>query len=504
MVQVTQTDLANILDGKKQYQVPLYQRVYSWQTKQLDQLWNDLTELVELRADDSTATHFMGSLVLANSPANAIGAVQQMLVVDGQQRLTTLSLLLCALRDYLVQRAEPEQAQGIDAQYLVNVYDRGRPQKLLPTQKDRDAYTAVLKRTPQAGGDDLIGAAYRYFVGKIASYAEAEQTTGTEQPSDTAAAPPAPAVSDAAPDSRLEELEHSVLRGLVLVVVTAEAGDNAHRIFESLNNTGLRLTQGDLLKNYLFMRLGDRADIVYEHNWLPIEHLLDADEIEQLFWLDLAQTDEKARQSEIYAGQQRRLDKLTPAQIEDEIARFQRLAQALDRVLHPERETDPTVRERLQRLRTWGTTTAQPLVLHILARRDDKQISNDDTVRALAVLESFFVRRIVIGKATTGLNRTLLQAVGAIAGAGDVPTALREFFSRGRRYFATDAQVRDAVHHVAFYWQGPRRAEETHPRLARSSLTRQRSRRHRRAHHRTRAAADAQRPGTTRIRGHPA
>ena len=77
------------------------------------------------------------------------------------------------------------------------------------------------------------------------------------------------------------------MRRLALVVVTAQRGDNAHRIFESLNNTGLRLTQSDLLKNYIFMRLGDRAERVYESVWLPLERRLTAEQLELLFWLDL-------------------------------------------------------------------------------------------------------------------------------------------------------------------------------------------------------------------------
>lgn len=214
MVKAAETNLAGVLEGKKQYQVPLYQRVYSWGQKQLDQLWNDIVELSQARRDEPRVTHFIGSLVLATSPDFSVIGVSKLLVVDGQQRLTTLTLLLAALRDHLIETGNPERAEGIQAQYLANVYDTGKPTKVLPTQADRAAYLAVIRSAPDAGGTDKVGKAYNHFRAKIAA------ADDPDDPHD------------------LEEIENAVVRGLALVVVTAEAGDNAHRIFESLNNTG--------------------------------------------------------------------------------------------------------------------------------------------------------------------------------------------------------------------------------------------------------------------------
>src|SRR4051812_29446916 len=111
------------MEGKKQYQVPLYQRVFSWRKQQLDQLWEDIVELAATRREEPAATHFIGSLVLAASPDFTAVGVARLLVVDGQQRLTTLTLLLAALRDHLSSTGETERAEGIHAQYLMNVYD---------------------------------------------------------------------------------------------------------------------------------------------------------------------------------------------------------------------------------------------------------------------------------------------------------------------------------------------------------------------------------------------
>ena len=107
MVAARETTLQELLEGAKQYQVPLYQRTYSWKKDQLRRLWEDIVQLAGDRVTSPDLTHFIGSLVLAPSPANGPAGVTEFLVVDGQQRLTTLSLLLCAIRDHRVQTEEP-------------------------------------------------------------------------------------------------------------------------------------------------------------------------------------------------------------------------------------------------------------------------------------------------------------------------------------------------------------------------------------------------------------
>lgn len=431
MVKAKETNLEGILEGKKQYQVPLYQRVYSWGRKQVDQLWDDILEVADTRRQDPSATHFIGSLVLAASPDNAAVGLQKFLVVDGQQRLMTLTILLAALRDYQDEVSGGNHRDRIDAQYLLNRFEPREPVKVLPTQADRSAYLSVVKSGADAGGEDAVGSAYRRFRANIA------EVDDPEDPHDITA------------------IENAVLRGLAVVAVTAEPGDNAHRIFESLNNTGLKLTQADLLKNYLFMRLGSRAEHVHENVWAPMQKQLDSDSLELLFWLDLVQTDERAKQSETYLGQQRRLEKLVSGdEIEAEITRISKLGDVLATILKPEKEKNLDVRHRLERISSWGSTTALPVVLHVLARRAAGTASDQQVTDALLTLESYFVRRIVTGRATAGLNRSLMQAVSAISGANAVDVALRDYLSEGRKYYATDNQVRESVHSVPFYWQG--------------------------------------------------
>ena len=432
MVVARETTLQELLEGTKQYQVPLYQRTYSWTRPQLERLWSDLLKLAEDRIDDTSATHFIGSLVLAPSPTNGPTGVQEFLVVDGQQRLTTLTILLTAIRDHRRDHESPEHFERINEQYLINKWKTGSQRlKLLPTQADRASYQACLDATPAAGGTDTVGAAYRFFKAALVA---------ADDPDD---------------DLDIDRIENAAISGLALVSVTAQRGDNAHRIFESLNNTGLQLTQGDLLRNYLFMRLPTKADAVYQGLWLPMQKTLSAADLEMLFWLDLVQSDPKAKQTETYALQQARLDRLrTEDEIRSEVERFARLGRLLHLILKPSDELDPAVRYRLARLKVWGTTTVYPILLHLMERRDQGTATSETIARAMLYLESFLVRRLLVGRATNNINRILMSGVSEITNEDDPAAALHRYLSEGRKYYAADSDVAVALTTVPFYLNG--------------------------------------------------
>ncbi|WP_460477272.1 GmrSD restriction endonuclease domain-containing protein [Brachybacterium huguangmaarense] len=431
-MRATESSLSELLEGTKQYQVPLYQRTYSWGSDQHARLWEDLVHLADERRDHGHATHFMGSLVLAPSPSNGPTGVQRFLVVDGQQRLTTLSILLVAIRDHRAATENPEHRDRINEQYLENKWLRDDARlKLFPTQADRDAYRACVSSTADAGGTDGIGEAYRYFSSRLS------EATASEDEFD------------------IQLFEEAVLNGLSLVTVVAQEGDNVHRIFESLNNTGLKLSQGDLLRNYIFMRLENRSEEAYVCLWLPLQESLKPEHLELLFWLDLVQDDPKARQTSIYADHVARLERVvTEQELVDELARFRKLGTLLGLILDPGTETDPDVRLRLTRLQAWGTTTVYPLLLHLLERRAKGASTSEQIAAAMLSVESFLVRRLLIGRATANINRTLLATTFEVRDEDDVAAAVHRYLSAGRKYFASDAEIRESLSTVPFYLNG--------------------------------------------------
>ncbi|MFJ9916870.1 DUF262 domain-containing protein [Actinacidiphila glaucinigra] len=423
-----------LVQGDKQFQVPLYQRTYSWGTEQLKRLWEDVGELVDQHlSGDSTMPHFLGSVVLAPGQIQA-GGVQRWLVVDGQQRLTTLMLAFTALRDHLKESGDLRAGDRVHRQILVNEFHEGLDHyRLLPTQADREAYSACIQSRADAGGSDNIGAAYRFFRGALAEEKEAgdERWIGTVE---------------------------TVLKDLLSIVeITAEPGDNVYRIFESINNTGVGLSQSDLLRNYVFMLLPKRGERVYQELWLPMQQSLGPKNLELLVWLDLVvRGHHKAKQSEIYREQQKRLQPLAGDEdaLQHEVAQLADRARRFLRIVEPHREMSPALRAVLERLASWGGQTHYPLALHLLDLVDAGSTTPDDAAQALLYVESYLVRRLICQTPTTNLNRIFMDAPKELETDRSAAEAVQRFLSGRRRRWPSDEELRDAIRSKPFYWSG--------------------------------------------------
>jgi alkylated DNA nucleotide flippase Atl1 len=432
-VRAHEVTFLDLVQGEKQFQVPLYQRTYSWTEKQLGRLWRDVVAQGEVMNDPAVRRHFIGSVVIAPSPTLQPAGVQHWLVVDGQQRLTTLMLLLAAIRDHVSAQGDESTADRIHRQFLVNEFRDGTDNlRLLPTQADRRSYRDIVLRTPGSAPTGDIAAAYSFFRSALVS---------ADDPED---------------DTDIARIEQAIRSGLSIVNITADPGDNVYRIFESLNNTGLSLSQADLLRNYLFMRLPTRGEDVYETVWLPMQARLGNRELELLVWLDLViRGDERVKQTEVYRAQQDRLEHvIEESDIEAEIAELARRSRHLERILYPAREPNPALAEALQRLKAWGATTAYPLVMHLLDLAESGVTSTNEVVQALTYVESFLVRRMLCQVPTNNLNRVFNTAPAAISQRSDVAAAAREYLSGRRRYWPSDAEVRRSIRTRPFYWTG--------------------------------------------------
>jgi len=263
-------------------------------------------------------------------------------------------------------------------------------------------------------------------------------------------------VDDPDDDQDIARIEQTIRAGLSIVEITAERSDNVYRIFESLNNTGLQLSQADLLRNYVFMRLPNRGEDVYRNVWLPMQNRLGAD-LELLVWLDLViRGYDRVKQSDIYRAQQERLESLpaTEEAIEAEVAELARRSRHLERILHPGAETDRRLASALARLRDWGATTAYPLIMHLLDMRDRGIATADDVADALAYVESFLVRRMLCQVPTNNLNRVFNSAPAIIKDEAPTAAAVRSYLSGRRRYWPADAEVRRSIRTRPFYWIG--------------------------------------------------
>ena len=237
-------NIYEILNGNRQFLIPVYQRYYSWDVEQCKRLWNDIAEMQKRGREG----HFVGSIVNIAEQAMPTG-VQKYMIIDGQQRMTTLSLLLIALRDYAVKNPDDTtiNARRIDNMLLKNEYETGDERyKLLLTESDRDILKCLVEEKPIP--DDTRSKLldnYRFFASKIA-------------------------------DKELlpAEIYESIGKLQIVNITLDRLVDDAQAIFESLNSTGKELSESDLIRNYVLMGLEPAEQTyVYEHLWRPMELL---------------------------------------------------------------------------------------------------------------------------------------------------------------------------------------------------------------------------------------
>lgn len=244
--------------------VPLFQRPYVWdEENQWAPLWQDVRRMAELRLDDpnSTATHFLGAIVL-QAQDNPTGTIQLRQVIDGQQRLTTLQLLMDATAGVLESRAEDNLALRLDelthnsAHYVQLDND---VLKLQHTNRDRDGYEEVMRADPPIAYSDLKHSGSLLALGHKFFSEQVDGWLGDDTLPDFAA--------------RAQVLTNVITRALQLVVIDLRANENSQEIFETLNARGTPLTAADLIKNFVFQRLaaeGVDTKKAYAADW-PFE-----------------------------------------------------------------------------------------------------------------------------------------------------------------------------------------------------------------------------------------
>ncbi|GII75733.1 hypothetical protein Sru01_07150 [Sphaerisporangium rufum] len=433
-MKANETTLRAIIAGQQQLLVPLYQRPYSWERGQLATLWRD----IELQADrveqGKDNSHFLGSVVLAPGPNNSPGN-PEWLVVDGQQRLTTLLVALCALRDH--QAAEdPIHRDRINETHLINRFLPGEARyRLLPTQVDRQAYKDCVEGQPFGTTDSLIAPAYQFFRTKLVE------------------------VDDPADPHDIARIESVVLNRLNLVQIVVEGDDNTFRIFESINNTGMRLSQVDLIRNYVFMHLPTKGQFVYDTYWLPMQQMLGPKGMDQLMYLALVlERGDEAQYNDTYRGHQDLLREVTAdkkdveTKVEQYVKDLARRSRYLQRILEPTGESE--LDERLRFLNEWKGNTAYPVILRLLELRESGEACDERVIQAQRYIESFLVRRLIAGVTTGSLNKIFMRLTRELTGEEDVDEVVRRGLSPARLYWSSDEQFRSDIRNRSFYWQG--------------------------------------------------
>ncbi|MHC5599740.1 MAG: DUF262 domain-containing protein [Nostoc sp.] len=398
-MKASETTLRNLLEGGKQFQIPLFQRPYSWKKDNWETLWEDLMSLYN---DDEKGFYFLGPIVTQAELGTADG-ISRYIVIDGQQRFTTLSILLAALRNYL-KKSDKQIAEQIHEFFLINKYQKNDDfYKVLPTQDDCDAYKSIIdNKTPKTRNKEsqsgAIYEAYKFFDGKLKKPFADEDI-----------------LLDFA------KFKNIILERLVLVNITSDNNDNPYLIFESLNNKGEELTQADLVRNYIFMKLpSEERDEVYNSEWLPLQESFKsnmkqkeyADELTKAFWFYLRKDGEAVNEKAVYKSIKQRFDESAKRfekpelGIKAELHNLIKFTNYYLRLNFDDEEQEPKLRHWFQRLKKLDFTTCHIFLLNIYYEYEAQHLSIQDFEKILQYLESYFVRRWIAGIPTRALGIT--------------------------------------------------------------------------------------------------
>ncbi len=419
-----QTDVQKILGGVQQYLIPLFQRPYTWEARQWGTLWSDLDEL---RQDEKPRHHFIGSVV--TMPATSVPeGVSKFVLIDGQQRLTTLLILLAAVRDKARVGGDARLAEKIDDLMLKNRHQDGNDvYKVLPTQTrgDRPAFCAIMDGSAPAG-EGRIGAAYAYFGKKLR----------------TQTAP------------GLETLYTLICKNLILVSIVLDKDDNPHLIFESLNGKGEPLAQADLIRNFFFMRIhADTQDKVFRDCWQPMEKSL-GDQLTEYIRHYLMRDGRVVKKGDVYLTVKELVEQRDDGGVRaylDELAAY---SGYYAKLTDPAGEGSRALAGRLARLNRFEATTAYPFLLNVYHDYARGRVTEGDFAAVLDVLETFLIRRFVCGVPTNALGKIFIALYAQAAGGPLLDGVKRVLADKN---FPRDKQFRDQFVTLQLYGGGDRR-----------------------------------------------
>ncbi len=421
-------------NGEKQNLIPLFQRPYSWTQNNWQTLWDDVMVQYE---SDNKSSHFMGAIVSVPAKSVPVG-VSKFLIIDGQQRLTTISILLCALRDSV----DENNASRIQEVYLTNKYRETQDTlKFVPTQANREEYTAIALKSGSFEGSSNLIKAYQFFKNKLSSDIDSNG-------------------DKVEPTKVLVTLEHT----LQVVMINLGDTDDPYLIFESLNFKGEPLTQADLVRNYLLMQFrhsmsdGGEQERIFKEYWLPLENQMGSDLTGFLRFYGMRFGDNVSLGSIYTATKARLKDMGTSDLVEAELKTMQRFGSHYATILHPELEGRIKIRSRLVNLKSLDVTTSYPLLLRLFDANATGLLNDFDFEKCLGLVEAFVIRRAVCGVPTNNLNKLFLQWSKFFPGLDHVSWLHVSMSSgNGGRRFPTDLEFSEAYRMQPQYGRGSTR-----------------------------------------------
>ena len=422
-----------ILHSGDQYLIPFFQRYYSWRRRHWERLRADVWALIE--DEDVNSQHFLGPLVC--TPTDHVpGEVPAYQLIDGQQRLATLTLMLSALRDVALEHGLGDLAEEITEDYLVHKRKKGLQRyKVVPRIGDREALVAVIEGKIEKEHRKFgVFRAWRFFRGQTADWATDD------------------------PEARLRKLFVAITGRLSLVVITID-GENPYEIFESLNSTGLPLEEADLIRNYIFMQVPTPEQEAFNtEHWEAFEEVFeevgDYPAISQTqfyrSYLMRKGVYSKSRVTFVDYKEQNRRRNLSSADQVTELKRFARYEQAFRR---PATCEDELLKTAFQQVEMLEVTTAHALLMNLMDRHESGQLDKAELLGCLDDLASFVLRRSICGESTRAYGRWFVEAIAAMK--DDPREDLRTYYLR--RGWPDDTAFVPRLQEFALYRREPKK-----------------------------------------------
>ncbi len=410
-----------------QFVIPIYQRLYSWKKEQCEQLWDDI---IKIGGNDKMNGHFIGSIVFVQDGIYTTSH-NELLIIDGQQRLTTITLLLTALRDHLSDEdefLEKFSCQKIQNRYLINSDEKGDKKfKLFLSEPDRDTLLSLIdenKRKPSEPSSKIMEN-FKLFEEWIRKNTD-----------------------------KLETIFKG-LDKLMVVEISLERGkDNPQLIFESMNSTGKDLTQTDLIRNYIVMETEvEKQEDFYNKYWRAMEK--DFKQNETLFnrfvrhYLTI-KTGEIPNINKVYEAfkryqQEREIE--TEALLQD----LQKYCGFFCQIAF-KKEDDEDLNKALSFLVDLEMDVVYPLLLELYSDYRDGVLSKQDFTSIIALTENYICRRTVCGLGTNGLNKIFASFTKKIDKNQYLKSVEEHFGSlTGKQRFPNNFEFKDSFITIDFY-----------------------------------------------------
>ena len=420
-MEATVTPLLRFLQGPKQFFIPIFQRRYSWEEHHCRQLWDDILRIGE---NDEILSHFLGSIVYMEPRLQPVTAVRQLLVIDGQQRLTTLSLLLSAL-----SRAIDEDGSEIDISprrlsnyYLFNAEEENEFRyKQLLTRRDKETLIHLLEsRELPINASPLLVDNYRFFEIKLRNV-------------------------------DLQAVYNGIQKLRIVDITLDRNHDNPQLIFESLNSTGLSLSQSDLIRNYVLM--GQEPDFqnrLYEEYWFPMEQRF-GDEYTKRFdrfirdYLTL-ETRQIPNVKSVYEKFKAHIPSTDDSEILqitiEDISRYAKHYASIALL----QEKDLEFQVCFKNIQDLRVEVAFPFLLEVYEDYTRGTIEKAEIIEIFRLVESYVFRRAVCGIPTNSLNKTFAALMTDVDKKDYLRSLKVAFFQmRSYRRYPSDIEFKQSL-----------------------------------------------------------